>query len=140
MLTLKQIKLVINNLLLNKFPTIEIQSEDVRQGFNRPCFFVQLDNDDRDTRLYVTERSILVRIHYFPTNRYEYSLEIMDIQDGLESIFNLNFKVETRVITINETRAQTIDGVLEFEFDFEFVDPVETIEEGDLMGDLELDV
>jgi hypothetical protein len=138
--TLKQIKLAINDMILAKFPAIEIQSTDVKEGFNRPSFFVQLDNIGRDTKLYVSERGLTTRIYYFPEDRYNYSLEIMDIQDSLESIFNLNFKVGNRTITISETRGQEIDGVLEFEFDFEFVEPVDVSDNSDLMGELEIDV
>jgi len=137
MLTLKQIILAINEIILAKFPTIEIQSTDVKEGFKRPSFFVQLDNIDSDTGLYFSKRSMTTRIHYFPSNRHNYSLELMDIQDDLESIFNLNFGVDNRVITIQETRAQTIDGVLEFEFDFGFVESKEIADEGVTMEELE---
>lgn len=140
MLTLKQIKLAINNMILEKFPDIEIISRDVSEGFVRPSFHVMFDNIDRDTRFYVSERSMTVRIYYFPSDRYEYSLEILDIQDSLESIFNLNLEVEDRVITINETRGQQIDGVLEFEFDFDFVESNEREDKGELMEELILDV
>lgn len=143
MLTLKQIKLAIIDMIMTKFPDIKIQSTDVTSGFKRPSFFVTIDNVNRDSRLYHSIRSMTIRIHYFPSDRNKYSLELLDIQDGLESIFNLNFKVEDRVITINDTRSQEVDGVLEFEFDLNFLESNEitqTGELGELMSDLELDV
>lgn len=140
MLTLKDIKLAINDIILDKFPHIEIQASDVKEGFKRPSFFVHLDNIDRDARLYVAERNITVRIYFFPKDRYNYSLEILEVQDTLEQAFNLNFSVLDRVITINETRGQTIDGVLEFEFDFTFYENNHTPEDSPLIEELELDV
>lgn len=122
MLTLKQIKLAINEILIENFPDIEVQSTDVRKGFKRPSFFVQLDTQSRDSGQFVSNRSMIVRIYYFPSDRYEYSLEILEMQDDLENVFSLNFAVQDRVITIDETRAQKVDGVLEFEIDFEFTD------------------
>lgn len=138
MLSLKQIKLAINNMLITKFPSIDIQSTDIKEGFNRAAFFVTIDNVNRDTRLYHSERSMTIRIHYFPSDRYKNSLELLDIQDDLESIFNLNFIVEDRVITIDDTQSQVVDGVLEFEFDFNFLESNDITETGELMGELEI--
>lgn len=136
MLTLSQIKKAINDRILAKFPTIEIQASDVEEGFTRPSFFVRFDNLIWNTRQYFTERGMTVRIYYFPSDRYVYSLESMDVQDSLGSIFNLNFNVADRVLTINEVRGQTIDGVLEFEFDFEFVESTTEVASGDLMQEV----
>lgn len=122
MLTMKQIKLAINEMLLENFPDIGIQSGDIRKGFKRPSFFVQLDTLGRDSGQFVSDRSMTVRIYYFPTDRNEYSIELLEMQDDLEDVFSLNFAVQDRVITIDETRAQEVDGVLEFEIDFEFTD------------------
>ena len=137
---LADIKVAINDLIKSEFPSIEIQSTDVEKGFKRPTFFVQLDTLSRDSGQFVSNRSMVARIYYFPSERYEYSIEAMDIQDRLESIINLNFRVLDRVITIDETRAQMIDGVLEFEFDFEFIDKSGAYrdDDGDLMEVLEI--
>jgi len=137
-LTLKQINLAISNLIFGKFPELKIQSSDVKGGFNRPSFFVKLDNPSRDTGLHTVERSMTVRILYFPESRNDYALELMDVQDQLESAFNLNISVGDRIITIEETRAQVIDGVLEFEFDLEFTEAVEIVDDSELMEELEL--
>lgn len=131
---LSDIKKAVNSLIKSEFPNIEIQATDVEKGFKRPSFFVLLDNVDRDTWQFISIRSMTVRIYYFPSDRYRYSLETMDVQDRLESIFNLNFAVRDRVITINETRGQMVDEVLEFEFDFEFDDKSGAHRDGD--GDL----
>lgn len=140
MLTLKQIDKAIADMLNNHFPDIEIQSSDVEEGFKRPSFFMQLDNINTDTRQYYAIRTMTARIYYFPSSRYEYSLEVLDMQDQLNSVFNLNFPVGDRVITIDETRSQVIDKVLEFEFDFEYHDYIKLDDDGDLMQELILDV
>ena len=139
MLTLKQIDKAIGDLILNHFPNIEIQSTDVKEGFNRPSFFVKLDNPIRDTRLYSSNRSMTVRINYFPKSRKDYAIDLMDVQDELETVFNLNISIADRTITIDETRAQVIDGVLEFEFDLEFSEAVEIEDDSEIMEELELE-
>jgi hypothetical protein len=136
MLSLTTIKKVINDKIALKFPAIEILSNDVKEGFSRPSFFVKLDNITKDSRLYTTEKSITVRIYYFASNRYQNDIENMEKQDALEEIFNLNFTAGGKTITIDETRGQIIDSVLEFEFDFNYQDPNYVEDDSELMEEL----
>lgn len=122
MLTLKQIKKAINDVLIAKFPAIPVQSNDVKEGFARPSFFVRLEDITRDSRLYVAERSMTVRIYFFPSDRNEYAIELLDTQDSLEQSFDLTLTVEDRHITIGQTSAVEVDGVLQFEFDFSYLE------------------
>lgn len=140
MLTMRQITKSITDMIISSFPGIGVQSSDVKEGFKRPSFFAEIVNVGSDTKQFVVDRSMTARIYYFPESRHDYSLEIMDMVDGLDSTFNLSMVVVDRVVTINETRSQTIDGVLEFEFDFEFTDSIQTDNDDDLMEDLELNV
>jgi len=137
MITLKDIKKAINSIISNKFPDVEIMSTDVKEGFNRPSFFVQLDNVTKDDRLYYFTRDMTVRIYYFPSDRYNYNLEVLDVVDGLESIFNLNFNVSDRVITIDNTSYDITDGVLEFDLEFNYTDSYGYEEQGELIEELE---
>lgn len=140
MLTLKQIDKAITSMLLTQYPDIDVVETDVSEGFERPSFHIVMDNLDRDTRLHYSIRSMTVRIYYFPSDRYTYQLEILEMQQDLESIFNLNFAVEDRVITIDETRGQIIDGILEFEFDFTYHEDNQKEDTADKMQELMIDV
>lgn len=140
--TLKQIKAAINLSILDHFE-VPIQSRDVKKGFPRPSFFVQFDNIERDTGQYISQRSMTVRIYFYPTDRYEYSTEVLEVTEKLENVFNLNFAVGDRVITIQDTRSQVIDKILEFEFDFRYsVEGAggEDPGSGELMEELEINV
>lgn len=136
MITYSDIDKAVTDCLLDKFPDIEVTENDVKEGFNRPSFFVQLDNTRKDTRLYVVHQSLTVRIYYFPSNRHAYQSELMDVQEKLEEVFNLNLNVLDRTLTIEETNAQVIDGVLEFEFDLEFYQNVKKEDDSDLMSEI----
>lgn len=136
MLSLTTIKKAINDKIALKFPSIEILSNDVKEGFGRPSFFVKLDNITKDSRLYTTQKSITVRIYYFSSNRYKNDIENMEKSDALEEIFNLNFVAGGKTITINETRSNVIDGVLEFEFDFDYQDSNYVEDDSELMEEL----
>lgn len=119
MITLKEIKTVINKKLFNEF-NIEIQSHDVKEGFNRPSFFVTFDDTIHSATLEQIEKTLTVRIYYFPENRYDYSLELLDIQERLEKIFDLKLKVLDRHFNIHEVFSLVTDGVLDFSFDLQF--------------------
>ncbi|MEH7389652.1 phage tail terminator family protein [Bacillus sp. JJ1474] len=136
MITYRDIKTAIVKKLDDEFE-IEIQSTDVIEGFHRPSFFVSFDNQNKSSNLDQIERSLTIRINYFPSDRYEYALEILDITEKLETVFDLKLPVLDRLININEVQSVVTDGVLEFSFDIEFFDGKE-VEEAEKMQELEI--
>lgn len=121
MITYKDIKIAVNALLTKELG-IEINSNDVKEGFTRPSFFVSFDNQNRSSTVSQIEKSLTIRINYFPSNRYEYSIELMDIQERLENLFDLKLAVKDRFFNIIEATSTETDGVLDFSFDIEFSD------------------
>jgi len=136
-MNLKNIILAVNELIEREFPTVEIQSNDVKEGFKRPSFFVELDGVSKDTRLYSYERELTVRIYYFPKSRHEYSLETLDIQEKLEEIFGLTLPIEGRPIIIDGTSTSIVDGVVQFDIDLSFSVRRDVIDPGEPMQELD---
>lgn len=120
MITYKDIRIAINNQLIKT--SIDINSRDVTEGFNRPSFFVQLDNARRFATEIQVQREISVYIYYFPTDRYEYDLENLEMQEVLEGLFNMKLAVKDRLFNIDNFSTNTTDGVLYCRFDLEFWD------------------
>ena len=88
MIGIKDIIAAINNLLKENFPDVKRQSTDIRQGYTRPCFYTEMDRDmanKLNTRL--REKTVSIRIYYFPTTEYDSRVELLNIQDKLEDIF-----------------------------------------------------
>ncbi|MEH6940779.1 phage tail terminator family protein [Bacillus sp. JJ722] len=121
MITYKDIKNAINTLLIKEFK-IKINSNDVKKGFARPSFFVSFDNMGRDGDTSQVHKSLTIRINYFPSDRDENSIELMDVNEQLGNLFDLKLPVLDRFFNIDEPKADVIDGVLEFSFDIEFFD------------------
>lgn len=113
------IKKAINDRLKSQF-SIEIQSKDVREGFNRPSFFVEFDDMTRTKYESHEQKSLTVRIYFFPTSSTHYSIELMEVQERLEDVFGLKLKVKDRLININSTESLIVDGILEFSFQLDF--------------------
>lgn len=119
MITYKDIKKAINSLLTKEFAVV-INSNDVKEGFIRPSFFVQLENSNRSGDESQVHKSLTVQIYYFPSDRHKYSIEVMEVQEQLENLFDLKLKVLDRFFNIDDTNATTTDGVLSFAFDIAF--------------------
>ncbi|RKD26686.1 hypothetical protein BEP19_15880 [Ammoniphilus oxalaticus] len=120
MITLRDIRIAINRQLAKT--GIEINSGDIEEGFKRPSFFVQLDNVNRSGDESQVQRSLTVRIYYFPKDRYEYAIEVLDMQEKLEDIFDLKLRIKDRYINVDEYISLVNDGVLNVSFDIEFYD------------------
>lgn len=122
MLKLEQIMTAINTKLIDKFG-IEINENDVKKGFNRPSFFVKFEDIYKTDYIYNFERGLTVRIYYFPSDRYKYQLEVLEVQQEIENLFKIGFVVEDRHLTIREgIESDVIDGVLEVSFGLSFMD------------------
>lgn len=120
MITLKDIRIAVNRQL--KKTGIEINSRDVEEGFNRPSFFVQFNNVNRSGTETQIERMLSVNIYYFPSDRYEYAIEVLEIQDTLENLFDLKLRVKDRHLNVDDFQSFVNDGVLNASFDMEFFD------------------
>lgn len=124
MITYKDIKKAVNGLLTKEF-NIEINSNDVKEGFIRPSFFVSFDNQTKSSTLTQIEKSLTIRINYFPSDRYGNSIELMDMQEQLENLFDIKLPVKDRRFNIVDVTSTVTDGVLDFSFDIEFSDAKE---------------
>lgn len=133
MITYKDIKMAVNRKL--KTLGIEINSKDVTEGFIRPSFFVEFLNSIRSSDENQVYKSLSVQIYYFPTDRYEYSIEVLDVQEQLENLFDLKLQVLDRFLNIHEVNSTVTDGVLNISFDIEFYDGKEYLE-GPIMEEL----
>lgn len=120
MITYKDIRIAINRQLAKT--GIEINSRDVQEGFNKPSFFVQLNNVGRSGDENQVHKSMMVQIYYFPSDRYEYAIEVLDMQETLEELFDLKLPVKDRLLNVDEFTTFLNGGVLNCTFDLEFYD------------------
>ncbi len=138
MITLEEIMAAINRRLKDEF-NLKINDNDTREGFDRPSFFVAFDNVFKVDYLYTFERSLTVRIYYFPSNRHKYQLEILEVQQKIETLFKMGLTVSDRFIKIVDgIEMETVDGVLIVSFAISYVDSNHQEQEYPKMGGLEI--
>lgn len=118
MITYTDIRMAINQKL--ETTGVTINSRDVKEGFKRPSFFLQLNNVGRGGSESQVEKSLTAQIYYFPSDRYEYEIEVLEMQETLDNLFDLKLPIKDRLINISEYNSFLNDGVLNVLFDIEF--------------------
>lgn len=105
----------ISNALNEEFgDDIEIYSEDIKQGFKEPCFFIIcLNPTEKDFLGSRYLRKYLFDIQYFPKNKKNLNFELYSVQ---ERLFNCLEYLETEGDLIRGTgrRGEIVDKKLHF--------------------------
>ncbi|HEX2986096.1 MAG TPA: hypothetical protein VHO71_04700 [Caproiciproducens sp.] len=128
MILLTDIKSSINQQLKNKFH-YKIYGREIKDDFDRPCFFVELlpSGSDAETQNF-TSNKLTVIITYFQVLQQDkgYSdLENIKMFDSLKELFKLNLPVGSRTLHPQNIRsAYTGDNldILQTSFDLDYFD------------------
>lgn len=142
MLSLKDIIKAVNNEIKIVFPKINISSEDIKEGFKRPSFFVNIENNMSNKFNEVTkEKKLTIRIYYFPSDRYKNRVELLEAQDKLENIFFEGLKVNdnTFIPLADDMEAIIVDGVLQLSLYLYVLEEIEDTDTSPLMDTLHID-
>lgn len=86
---------------------------DLKQGFEKPCFFVQI-NPKMDYYCDSVEENIVVQINFFPASRT--SIENFEMANKLRVLFVGTLDVGDRHFTIEELDIQETEGILDVTF------------------------
>lgn len=145
MLAINRVIAAVKKKLENTFKNTEIQSEDISEGFNRPSFFIELDNINvNDFMTKLQETDLTVRISYFPANINYNTSEIYSTLDILNRTFiedNILELEEGYVTEVNESNISVVDKVLHFDFDvFLSEEYIRKLHNEETMEELEIDI
>lgn len=119
MIGYKDIKKSINSIIKSNFAA-KVNSKDVKEGFERPSFFVDFNDVSITSYELQTHHTMTVVVYYFPSDRTSYSIELLDIQEKLYKAFDLKLEVKDRQLDIDAIEFNVIDGVLEMTFELSF--------------------
>ncbi|RXI70502.1 phage tail terminator family protein [Clostridium tetani] len=137
MISIVDIKKSINLILKTNFENVNIYAGEVKEGFKKPSFFVQLFVENND--LFsgeISENSITVEIVYLTVDKIE--LENIKIYERLKKFFNLPIQICDRKILPRNIRANFND-FLSFRFNLKFYDDVQIKpEQYEKMGELDI--
>lgn len=119
MLTNRDIIIAVNEMLKNEFMDIDIFiNEDNIQGFEEACFFVQLLPVSNNIANKVLDtKKIFIDIEYYQKARKN-KLNLYDIQNRLEKIFNRNIRVKDRSLTIENISPSIVKDSVGYKLTF----------------------
>lgn len=142
MLGISKVIVAIKKKLNKAFPKIEVQMQDIEEGFKRPSFFIELANiKSKDFMKNFKDNSLTVRIIYFPSHPHKNQLELLKMMDELDKIFiednilelDVDFRAE-----IYEADKNVVDKVLHYNFDIYFSEQyIKEMIEVEMMENLE---
>lgn len=128
---------------------IEVQTQDVEEGFPRPSFFIELDNIKVNDFMKTSKiRDITVRIIYFPKDKHKNQVELLDMQELLEELFIENNYVEVLpeteeresvMVEINDAKFNETKNILQFQFDINLDEYYIRENNNEKMENLEID-
>lgn len=108
MITLSALKTALNAVLAPL--GLKVYGSEIKEGFARPCFFVNLTPVKSDTfKKDTSENTIMVEIVYFSENRTD--LENLDMYDTLKGLLTPILAVGTRNLLVSNFRSEVIDDI-----------------------------
>jgi hypothetical protein len=124
MITLVDVATAINEKLEAILPEIPIQSTDIREGFDRPCLYVDFDNVvPAKYGPKGLDRIISVIIYFFPTSQTNYKLELLSVQEILETEFVGVLQIVEGFVTYPSNLSTVkVDGILQLSFDIQLIE------------------
>jgi len=132
MISLKEIMLAINR-KINESLQMNVDSKNLEEEFERPSVRTSIDNLKASAFMQsMKERNFIVRIYYFPKDRNKNKIELLEIQEKLETAFFSHLRIKGGFfIYIEEIIFNISDGILIGEFE------VMTLEE--IINDIDLE-
>ena len=136
----------INKVLENNFSNVPILSEkDVEEKIIRPSFMVSMDNISSNNFMNaVIDKSVTIRIYYFPSNKYKYKIENLNMIDRLNELFVENeiLKLENfSMLLSSEISTDMVQSVLNYNFEIEFSENIiRDYPNVEIMEDLETNI
>ena len=139
-LSLKDIKKSIIDKLKNF--DVKIYADEVKEGFNTPCFFVNIEKFENSLEnSNFTKRYLDIYIRYINENISD--IEKIEIIEKLEELFLRTIKVKDRIFTIhNKAFMKNKADYIELNFGIEYYEIIEDEEEinSEKMNNFELDL
>ena len=129
MANINDFKTGINQVLDTEFPNVTIYCEEIKQGFEEPCFFIKVLSSAQDKELNrIYKKNISFDIHYFSDNA-DINSDCLDMADSLYEILEY-VPLGNSLYRASSMTHEVIDGVLHFflQFNYKIIKQIEAVE------------
>ncbi|HWQ30194.1 MAG TPA: hypothetical protein VN549_04315 [Negativicutes bacterium] len=128
-MTLVDIRNAAAQRLSAEFPDYCLYYDVLPQNYSIPGFLVQISSVTKTMgNVNQYERTVVVSIRYYPADGT--GIGILEMQEGLENLFDTGLQAGDRNINVQGTKGETIEAVLHFSFDLSYTDSREDMSEG----------
>ena len=114
-----QIKNAIMEKLKQEFPDYKRYGEEIKQGFQAPCFFLAVINTSSKQKMIGKryQRTISLDVHFFPAKQENQNEQMYDMRDLLYLILEV-LHIDGQILRGSEMNYEIVDGVLHFFVDY----------------------
>lgn len=126
-------------LLMDNFSTITVTDQDIEEGFDRPCFYIDIVNTESGNVGEFDESTMQFSIYYFCKNINTGYLELLNMKNNLLPILKKPVKISEDFYFTCDNLSFVInkaDKVLTVNFDVELIQEEEKDTEKDYMDNL----
>lgn len=139
---------VIYRKLSEGFPSVFIESGNIKEGIKRPSFFVEFDGIQAENFMQVgIDRKIRVYLYYFPSDKDKNQMELLEVRSELENLFMYDAEIQVNdynipidALFIDTTDNAGQDKILTCNFTLELYECWDKPEEHEKMGRLVYEV
>ncbi|HBF4442696.1 TPA: hypothetical protein KON86_002316 [Clostridioides difficile] len=119
---------------------IKIVANEIRSGFEKPAFFVQIIPIEMSSDPNFSNSILLINIHYFSKEKTE--LENLKMIDKLNVLFkDCILEIDGGELTIEEKSVEIYENVLQYKFNLQVIEIIEEDEsEYEFMEELEMNI
>ena len=119
MASINDLRIGINHALDKEFPNINIYGEEIKQGFEEPCFFIKILSSAQGKELNTRySKNISFDVHYF-SDKESSNNDCNDMTDSLYEILEYA-QVGNSLYRATAMTHEVIDGVLHFFLQFNY--------------------
>lgn len=122
----------------------KIWSDEVKRGFDKPCFFIKFVNTFDPQSIYFSKNTLSVILTYFPDDDDRNEIIYLDIVDRIKKLFPIGIAVKDRYLhiqNITDTRMGEDADILQVTLDIEYLDFIERPENTtEIAGDLDINI
>lgn len=114
-----QIRIAMTKALKKQFPDYKVYGEEIKQGFQAPCFFLAVINTNSKQKMIGKRylRTISLDVHFFSEKNEEQNEQMYEMGDLLYPLLEV-LQLEEQILQGSEMNFEIIDGVLHFFVDY----------------------
>jgi hypothetical protein len=138
MIKLTDLYAAINTLLDSKYPYIKIYGNEVKEGYNKPSFFVELrPKKGSNDSINFKSKAFTIIITYFQKKQDE--IDNLTKADEIIDLFGYKLPVNGRKIAVTDSNYEFVgenSDILQVSIEIEYLETIEKTDQGVTAGSL----